>query len=190
MTAQQSLSGRANAHTLTPGVSPLRPRGPPDLSEACRHCQSCCCSSAHHWQGGGSRRVGLGFVIRLSSAALGNLCCGRWNQQVRAAHSRSELASSTNLSLDPVRLAALGLSDVECDGPSPAYPPLPPGVSAGGHGGSHPHLVNEFANALIEDRDPWPNAVTSANWTCVGICAHESAEKGGEKVALPDFTLG
>ena len=62
-------------------------------------------------------------------------------------------------------------------------------IQGGGHGGSHPHLVNEFAHALIEDRDPWPNAVTSANWTCVGICAHQSAEKGGEIVRLPDFTL-
>ena len=33
------------------------------------------------------------------------------------------------------------------------------------------HMVNEFAKALVEDRDPWPNARTSANWTCVGICA-------------------
>ncbi len=33
------------------------------------------------------------------------------------------------------------------------------------------------------------NAATSANWTCVGICAHESAIKGGEIVKLPDFTL-
>lgn len=63
-------------------------------------------------------------------------------------------------------------------------------IQGGGHGGSHPHLVNEFASALLEDRDPWPNAVTSANWTCVGICAHESAMKGGERVSLPDFTLG
>ncbi len=62
-------------------------------------------------------------------------------------------------------------------------------VQGGGHGGSHPHLVNEFVSALIEDRDPWPNAVTSANWTCVGICAHESALKGGEIVKLPDFCL-
>ena len=62
-------------------------------------------------------------------------------------------------------------------------------IQGGGHGGSHPHLVNEFVNALLEDRDPWPNAVTSANWTCVGICAHESAEKGGEIVRLPEFTL-
>ncbi|WP_339912092.1 Gfo/Idh/MocA family oxidoreductase [Symmachiella dynata] len=58
-----------------------------------------------------------------------------------------------------------------------------------GHGGSHPHLAHEFISALIEDRDPYPNAVQSANWTCVGICAHESALKGGEIVRLPEFTL-
>lgn len=62
-------------------------------------------------------------------------------------------------------------------------------VQGGGHGGSHPHMVNEFVRSLVEDRDPWPNAVTSANWTCVGICAHESTTKGGEIVRLPDFTL-
>lgn len=62
-------------------------------------------------------------------------------------------------------------------------------IQGGGHGGSHPHLVNEFVSALIQDRDPWPNAVQSANWTCVGICAHESALKGGEIVRLPAFTL-
>lgn len=62
-------------------------------------------------------------------------------------------------------------------------------IQGGGHGGSHPHLVNEFVSALIQDRDPWPNAVQSANWTCVGICAHQSALKGGEIVRLPSFTL-
>jgi hypothetical protein len=62
-------------------------------------------------------------------------------------------------------------------------------VQGGGHGGSHPHLVNEFVSALIENRDPMPNAVTSANWTCVGICAHESAMQGGKVIPLPAFTL-
>jgi len=62
-------------------------------------------------------------------------------------------------------------------------------IQGGGHGGSHPHLVNEFVSALVQDRDPWPNAVTSANWTCVGICAHQSATQGGAIVRLPDFTL-
>jgi predicted dehydrogenase len=63
-------------------------------------------------------------------------------------------------------------------------------IQGGGHGGSHPHLVHEFVSALAENRDPWPNAVTSANWTCVGILAHESAVKGGEIMRLPEFTLG
>jgi predicted dehydrogenase len=62
-------------------------------------------------------------------------------------------------------------------------------LQGSGHGGSHPHLVNEFVRALLDDRDPWPNAVTSANWTCVGILAHQSAERGGEIVRLPEFTL-
>lgn len=62
-------------------------------------------------------------------------------------------------------------------------------TQGGGHGGSHPHLAHEFVMALVEDRDPYPNAVQSANWTCVGICAHQSALKGGEIVRLPEFTL-
>lgn len=62
-------------------------------------------------------------------------------------------------------------------------------IQGGGHGGSHPHLAHEMISALLEDRDPWPNATQSANWTCVGLCAHESALKGGELVKLPEFTL-
>src|SRR5436190_2209567 len=36
-------------------------------------------------------------------------------------------------------------------------------LQGGGHGGSHPHLANEFLSAMVQDRDPWPNAVQSAN---------------------------
>lgn len=62
-------------------------------------------------------------------------------------------------------------------------------LQGSGHGGSHPHLVHEFVTALVEDRDPWPDAFRSANWTCVGILAHESALAGGRIQRLPDFTL-
>ena len=58
-----------------------------------------------------------------------------------------------------------------------------------GHGGSHPHLAHEFITALVEGREPYPNARQSANWTCVGLCAHESALRGGRIVRLPAFTL-
>ncbi|MEX0678657.1 MAG: Gfo/Idh/MocA family oxidoreductase [Pirellulales bacterium] len=56
-----------------------------------------------------------------------------------------------------------------------------------GHGGSHPHLAHEFISAIVEDRDPLPNAVTSANWTMTGICAHMSAMNVGERVPIPQF---
>ncbi|MDQ4141908.1 MAG: Gfo/Idh/MocA family oxidoreductase [Bacteroidota bacterium] len=62
-------------------------------------------------------------------------------------------------------------------------------IQGSGHGGSHPHLVHEFLTALVEGREPYPNAQQSANITCVGILAHESAMKGGEIMRLPDFTL-
>ena len=58
-----------------------------------------------------------------------------------------------------------------------------------GHGGSHPHLANEFVMSLVEDRAPFPDAKQSANWTCVGLCAHQSALKGGAIVRLPSFTI-
>ncbi len=54
-----------------------------------------------------------------------------------------------------------------------------------GHGGSHPHMAHEFIMSIIEKRPAYPDVYTSANWTCAGICAHESAMRGGERVLLP-----
>jgi predicted dehydrogenase len=62
-------------------------------------------------------------------------------------------------------------------------------IQGAGHGGSHPHLVHEFISALVEKREPFPNARQSANITCVGILAHESALQGGKRIHLPDFTM-
>ena len=58
-----------------------------------------------------------------------------------------------------------------------------------GHGGSHPHLVHAFVDGLVKGTSPYPNAKQSANITCVGILSHESAEKGGEIIKLPEFTF-
>jgi len=58
-----------------------------------------------------------------------------------------------------------------------------------GHGGSHPHLVHVFVDALVNKSLPYPNAVQSANITCVGILAHDSAKQGGKIMYLPSFTL-
>ena len=58
----------------------------------------------------------------------------------------------------------------------------------GGHHGSHPHLVHEFVRSLVENRVPRIDAITAANWTAAGICAHESAMRGGQEVVVPAFT--
>ena len=60
-------------------------------------------------------------------------------------------------------------------------------LQGGGHGGSHPHLVHNFLMACVGDKPAMPDAETSANWTLVGICAHQSALRGGEKIAIPRF---
>ena len=60
-------------------------------------------------------------------------------------------------------------------------------IQGAGHGGSHPHMIEEFLSAIKEGRDSAIDAVTAAYWTGAGICAHESAMKGGEKVMIPEF---
>jgi predicted dehydrogenase len=60
-------------------------------------------------------------------------------------------------------------------------------LQGAGHGGSHPHLVHNFLMAVLDKQPAFPDAATSANWTMVGICAHQSALKGGDRVAIPAF---
>ena len=56
-----------------------------------------------------------------------------------------------------------------------------------GHGGSHPHLAHEFIRSIVENRRSAIDEATAANWTSVGLCAHESATRGGVRVDIPDF---
>lgn len=60
-------------------------------------------------------------------------------------------------------------------------------IQGGGHGGSHPHLVHEFVSSIVEGREPSIGAITAANWTAAGICAHQSAMNGGLTVDIPAF---
>jgi hypothetical protein len=41
--------------------------------------------------------------------------------------------------------------------------------------------------ACVGEKPPMPDAETSVNWTLVGICAHQSALRGGEKIVIPRF---
>ena len=60
-------------------------------------------------------------------------------------------------------------------------------IQGSGHGGSHPHLVQEFIASIVEEREPLLNAKMSANITAAGICGHESCLRGGEKIMIPKF---
>jgi len=68
-------------------------------------------------------------------------------------------------------------------------PPLPPGVEAGGHGGSHGYLMNEFVMAILEDRKPLVDVAQALNMTVAGIVAHQSALKDGELLKIPQYRL-
>jgi len=68
-------------------------------------------------------------------------------------------------------------------------PPLPPKVEAGGHGGSHGYLMDEFIRAIIEDRRPLVNIEWALNMTVAGIVAHQSALREGELLKIPQFEV-
>jgi len=72
--------------------------------------------------------------------------------------------------------------------PDTTRPPLPPGVPAGGHGGSHGLLTDEFVTAILEDREPLVNVYEALAMTVPGIIAHQSALKDGETLRVPRYT--
>jgi predicted dehydrogenase len=59
--------------------------------------------------------------------------------------------------------------------------------AAGGHHGSHPHLVHEFLASIAENRKPWIDEQLGGHITAVGICAHLSAMKQGEPMNVPFY---
>ena len=71
--------------------------------------------------------------------------------------------------------------------PSLDRPPLPPKCDAGGHGGSHARLTDEFISAILQDRDPLVNIYAALNMTVPGIIAHQSALKDGELLKVPQY---
>ncbi len=56
-----------------------------------------------------------------------------------------------------------------------------------GHKGSHPYLVNEFVDAVANNRQPLINAWEAARYMAMGAMAHKSALKDGETLDVPDW---
>jgi predicted dehydrogenase len=71
--------------------------------------------------------------------------------------------------------------------PDETRPPLPPGIEAGGHGGSHGRLMDEFVTAVLQDRKPLVDIAMALNMTVAGVVAHQSALKNGELMKIPQY---
>jgi hypothetical protein len=56
-----------------------------------------------------------------------------------------------------------------------------------GHGGSHPYLVHEFVDAVAHRRQPAINIWEAARYMIMGVMAHQSALKDGERLDVPDW---
>jgi predicted dehydrogenase len=73
--------------------------------------------------------------------------------------------------------------------PNTRRPPLPPGVAAGGHGGSHGYLMDESVTAILQDRQPLVHIAAALNLTIAGIVAHQSALQNGALLKIPQYQI-
>ncbi len=93
---------------------------------------------------------------------------------------RGQFGSMTGMQFDGIR----DISNVNIKKPA-----LPSDVRAGGHGGSHGNLCEEFVRAILEERRPLVDIAWSLNMTVAGIVAHESALKDGELLKIPQYVI-
>ena len=66
---------------------------------------------------------------------------------------------------------------------------LPAGVEAGGHGGSHGYLGDDFVDAILRGRKPRVDVIDALHMTVPGYYAHLSAMKDGETMKIPQYSL-
>ena len=56
-----------------------------------------------------------------------------------------------------------------------------------GHGGSHQFMVDDFVMDAVGERKAPMNVVDAARFTIPGVLAHQSAQKAGQKLQIPQF---
>ncbi len=71
--------------------------------------------------------------------------------------------------------------------PDTAPTPLPQGVAAGGHGGSHGRLMDEFVQSILQGRKPLVDVAQALNMSVAGVVSHLSALKDGELMKIPQY---
>jgi predicted dehydrogenase len=131
---------------------------------------------ANRYQNPFGTEVGL---FRTSEGGMSRMTCS-WDSpglEGEVGRVRGQLGSMTGTNFQ-------GLTK---ELPSLAKPALPPGMSAGGHGGSHGHLCNEFVASVLKNRKPLVDIAAALNMTIPGIVAHQSALRDGELMKIPQY---
>lgn len=128
----------------------------------------------------------------------GGLCriiiCGSQGEYLEAGRIRGEYAGydSHNGRVDGFVADATGkqrLKAAMAKGLQTKKHALPPGVSPGGHGGSHGYLSDDFIDAILRGRKPAVDVIDALNMTAPGYYAHLSAMKDGETMKIPQYSL-
>lgn len=136
--------------------------------------------------------------VALFRTSEGGLCriiiCGSQGEYLEAGRIRGEYAGYDwhNGRADGFVGDATGkqrLKDALAKGVQTRKYALPPGVSPGGHGGSHGYLMDDFVDALLRKRKPAVDVIDALNMTVPGYYAHLSAMKDGETLKIPQYSL-
>ncbi|MGG5170721.1 Gfo/Idh/MocA family protein [Pseudarthrobacter sp. J1738] len=116
-----------------------------------------------------------------------------WQDKEGVYDISEQVLTRPSISLDDPSLADVApeLRDAFVSGLAPVHDPsrLPAEFNhaPNGHEGSHQFLVDDFVTAVNYGVIPPVNAWTAARFTLPGIVAHESALRGGERLAIRDF---
>jgi predicted dehydrogenase len=119
-----------------------------------------------------------------------------WYTKAGAEDVSSQVQTSASLPADDPSLdhIAPALRDAFVSGYAPVHniDRIPPELRAlpNGHEGSHHFLVDDFVRAVSTSTLPPVNAWTAARFTLPGVIAHESAQRGGERLPIPDLGQG
>src|SRR5699024_3181185 len=116
-----------------------------------------------------------------------------WHDKQRVLDVTALIATGSTMSLDDPRLAEVSpaLRDAFVAGAAAAHHQarLPEEFRGlpNGHEGAHHFLVDDFARAVADGHQPVVNAWQAARYTLPGVIAHQSMNRGGERLEIRDL---
>jgi len=116
-----------------------------------------------------------------------------WHDKKRVLEVTDLISTDRTMSLDDPRLADVSeaLRDAFVAGAARAHNQarLPKEFQGmpNGHEGAHHFLVDDFARAVVDGKQPMVNAWQAARYTLPGVIAHQSMNQGGERLEIRDL---